>query len=387
MSEIGNVAEGNGGWVGTQDPRYQNVQCESCHGPGLPHIQNPGSVQPYAPIAVNAAGTSADTTNRLTTGCGECHSGAHHPFVEEWSRSGHGRVIASPSTQAACQGCHTGQAALLALGETSNYIEKTSSTPQPITCAVCHDPHANDNEGQLRYSISIPDEEQNLCMRCHHKRGTPDLTATNRGPHSPQGPLLLGEAGWWPPDMAIDPGTRIVSTHGTERNPRLCAGCHVNQYQARDKLTGQLTVNTVGHLFVARPCVDANGQPRSTQTCADTERTYRACTNSGCHGSENAARSAYNTALLRLDALNATLTALLAQVPAAEFSATDNRFTTAEGARFNSGLIAFRGTAAHNPFLAEALLIGSINQVRKDYGLSVVGVDLRQQLQAPPGLH
>ena len=102
---------------------------------------------------------------------------------------------------------------------------------------------------------------------------------------------------------------------------------------------------------------------------------------------ENAARSAYNTALLRLDALNATLVALLARIPASEFSTTDNRFTTAEGAKFNSGLIAFRGTAAHNPFLAEALLIGSINQVRKDYGLSVVGVDLRQQLQSPPGLH
>ena len=385
VTEIGNVAEGPGGYAATQDPRYHNVQCESCHGPGLTHIQNPGQSQPHAPIAVNAASTEADTANRLTYGCGECHSGAHHPFVEEWSRSGHGRVIASPSTRAECQGCHVGQAALLALGETSNYLEKTSSDPLPITCAVCHDPHANDNESQLRFSISIADEEQNLCMRCHHKRGAPDPTALSRGPHSPQGPLLLGEAGWWPPDMPIEPGTKIVGTHGSEANPRLCAGCHVYKYQAQDKLTGAMTVNTVGHLFLARPCVDASGQPQSTKVCADSERTYRSCTASGCHGNENAARSAFTAATLRLNQLNATLEGLLAQVPASEFSPTDNRYSTAEGSRFNSQLMDFAGSAAHNPFLMEALLIGSINQMREDYGLSVrAGVSLKQQLKEPP---
>lgn len=387
VTEIGNPAEGVAGYEGTKDPRYHDVQCESCHGPGLPHVENPGRTQPHAQVAVNAATTAADTANRLTSGCGECHSGAHHPFVEEWSRSGHGRVIASPSTQAACQGCHTGQAALLAMGETSNYVEKTSSTPLPITCAVCHDPHRKDFEGQLRYSISVPNEEQNLCMRCHHKRGAPDPTNLTRGPHSPQGPLLLGEAGWWPPNMPFDSTNRIIGTHGTQRNPRLCAGCHVYQYQARDKLTGSLTVSTVGHLFKARPCVDANGQPSAVQNCTDTQRTYRSCATSGCHGSEQAARSAFNTALLRLTTLNTTLKDLLARVPASEFSGTDNRYSTAEGSRFNSQLIDFQGTTAHNPFLAEALLIGSINQMRKDYNLPATLIDLRPQLKAPPGLH
>ncbi len=38
--------------------------------------------------------------------------------------------------------------------------------------------------------------------------------------------MLLGQAGWWPPGIEVDGD--IVATHGTERNPRLCATCHVN---------------------------------------------------------------------------------------------------------------------------------------------------------------
>ena len=388
VTEVGNPAEGPGGWEAVKDPRYHNVQCESCHGPGLQHITNPGRTQPHAMLAVNSANTAADTVNRLTSGCGECHSGAHHPFVEEWARSGHGRVVASPSTRPECQGCHTGQQALVAMGETSNYAEKAQTAPLPITCGVCHDPHGSTNSAQLRHSITVADEERNLCMRCHHKRGEPDPANLARGPHSPQGPLLLGEAGWWPPNMPIEPGSRIQGTHGSQANPRLCAGCHMAKYQARDKLTGALTVSTTGHLFQARPCVDAAGQPRSTKDCTDTQRTYRSCATGGCHGSETAARSAFTAAALRLDNLNTTLKALLARVPATEFNDKDNRYSTAEGSRFNSQLVDFRGTAAHNPFLAEALLIGSINQMRKDYNLPVSSpVSLELQLKAPPGLH
>jgi len=41
------------------------VQCESCHGPGLPHVQNPDASQPLASIL--AAQDAA-------AGCGECHA-------------------------------------------------------------------------------------------------------------------------------------------------------------------------------------------------------------------------------------------------------------------------------------------------------------------------
>ncbi len=77
VSENGNAVEDPAvGWVGTLDPRYQDVQCESCHGPGLAHVTNPDADQPLASIL---AGTD------LTSGCGECHQGSHHGFVDEWA--------------------------------------------------------------------------------------------------------------------------------------------------------------------------------------------------------------------------------------------------------------------------------------------------------------
>ncbi|HSL71402.1 MAG TPA: multiheme c-type cytochrome [Longimicrobiales bacterium] len=379
VNEMGNPDEtANAGYTATKVARYLDVQCESCHGPGRTHVENPGDTN--IPLASIAATVDANG------GCGECHTGFHHPFVEEWAQSGHGQVLAYPAGKSECQGCHTGQGALLAFNVRSDYIEKGSATHQPITCAVCHDPHNAEFAGQLRYSIDVPDEEQNLCMRCHHKRGEPDPTGPQRGAHSPEGPLLLGEAGWWPPNMPIEPGTRILGTHGSDANPRLCAGCHVQAFQARDEATGQLTVSTAGHLFEAIPCVDSQGQPIPGD-CGLTERTFRTCTASGCHGSQDAARSALTLVRARIAALAGQLDSQLDRVPAAEFDPDDNRYSTAEGARFNWSLADKNGSEVHNPFLLEALLIGSIAQVQEDYGIAPSGtVSLKQQLRPPPML-
>jgi predicted CXXCH cytochrome family protein len=380
VSSIGNDAAQEGGWPATGDARYHDVQCESCHGPGEPHVRNPDGGTAAAMLAKVNAGKDMNGT------CAECHSGFHHPFVDEWAVSGHGRVIAAPAGNPACQSCHEGKAALNAFGVLSEYEERGTAGAIAITCAVCHDPHRARHEGQLRYAISIPDEEQNLCMRCHHKRGGPEMQSPTRGPHSPEGPMLLGEAGWWPPDMPIEPGTRIVGTHGSVANPRLCAGCHVQAYQITDPQSGNATMITKGHMFEAIPCVDAQGRPTREDNCTLQQRSFRTCTQ-GCHGSEAAARSVMITVRLRIDDLNNELKRLLALVPASEFSATDNRYSTAEGARFNSQLADRPGSVVHNPFLLEALLRASITQLRRDYGVAVsADLDLRPLLTQPPAL-
>ncbi|HSJ24825.1 MAG TPA: cytochrome c3 family protein [Longimicrobiales bacterium] len=363
VSHRGNDGTGPAGWVATRHARFQDVQCEACHGPGETHARNPDGGTAAAMLARIDAGRDMPGT------CAECHNDFHHPFVDEWADSGHGSVIASPAGNPSCSGCHEGKAALNALGVLADYVERGESGHIAITCAVCHDPHRSVHEGQLRFSISVPDEQQNLCMRCHHKRGGPDFTAQNRGPHSPEGPMLLGEAGWWPPNMPTQPGERIVTTHGSEANPRMCAGCHMQQFEVTDRATGSVTMNTTGHLFEAIPCLDAQGEPFRGD-CGLSERTFRTCTASGCHGSENAARSAMTVVRLRLDNWNNQLKAQLAAVPASEFNPNDGRYSTAEGARFNSQLSDRSGSAAHNPFLMEALLIGSIQQVQRDYGIS-----------------
>jgi predicted CXXCH cytochrome family protein len=369
VTHRGNQLEGPGvGFEATREARLHDVQCESCHGPGLPHIRAPDApgMQPQAAVhvAIGANGT-----------CGECHSGVHHPFVEEWQDSRHARILPAVAGRVECRGCHEGKGALEQLGVRANYLERGSPQPLAITCAVCHDPHENAHEGQMRLSINVPSEQENLCMRCHQQRGRPDET-TLRAPHAPEGPLLLGDAGWWPPNMPIEPGTRIEVTHGSQANPRLCAGCHVNRFAVMDELTGQ-PMATAGHSFKAIPCLDEQGRPTAVRDCDIMQRTFVTCTEAGCHATETAARNAMVTARQRLNTLADILDAQLAQVPATEF-APGGRYTTAQGSRFNVQLARFRGTETHNPFLAEALLIGSIQQVQREYGIPPgAGVSLR----------
>jgi predicted CXXCH cytochrome family protein len=379
VNQLGNLTEEAGGYATTKDTRYHNVQCESCHGPGLAHVQNPGDDNvPLAPLAVGVD---------MSTGCGECHSGAHHPFVEEWSESGHGEALAYPAGRPECESCHSGEGALKAWGIRAEFAEK-EETAQPnqhlaITCAVCHDPHDATNEGQLRFAVDVPNEEENLCMKCHHKRGNPDMASQQRGPHSPEGPVLLGYGGWWPPNLQF-PGTGdtavIIASHGSNANPKLCAGCHINAYAAVDPLTGTEVFST-GHLFAAIPCIE-NGVPVPGD-CASSQRTYQTCTGAGCHGSENVARSLQQVAELRIDALADELGELIAAIPGTEFDANDGRYSTGEGAKFNYELAIMRGSVIHNPFLVEALLISTIRQVGVDYGLAASSsLSLKRELGA-----
>jgi predicted CXXCH cytochrome family protein len=401
VNQLGNVVDANAGYLAAKDARYQNVQCESCHGPGLEHVQNPSK----ATVPSVLAPFGASIENKI--GCAECHGGAHIPIAEEWTGSGHGTLEASSSVapRTACRECHTGEGALQTWGFNVNYAEKAtvigdSLRNLTITCAVCHDPHASNHERQLRFPIDALTEEENLCMKCHHKRGVPDLTSQNRGPHSEQGPILLGYGGWWPPNLE-QPAGKIVGTHGSERNPRLCAGCHLNRFTFTDPLTNQQFTGTP-HTFEAIPCVDGDGRPIVNGTCTDTQRTFRTCTGSSCHGSEDVARSLLGVAETRLKNLADDIDNLLLIVQpnwrtcranntcgaTSEFNANDGRYTTAEGAAFNYELVYSGGTkdaAVHNPFLLEALLTATIRQLRTDYNLTASSIDLASQLQPPPG--
>jgi doubled CXXCH domain len=220
----GNAAVGTAvGYTGVKSKVYTDVQCESCHGAGLTHIEGVGqgniTVRPLASVSMTGKGN-----------CGDCHSGSHTPFAEEWKDSQHGTIPSGThATNASCTGCHEGRGAMARFGVTANYKEKGDAAAyQAITCSVCHDPHGSANPAQLRFSISSPDPEQNLCMQCHLRRAVAD--ASSNSPHAPQGGVLLGFAGWRPPGFAYDTA-RIFGSHATDKNPRLCAGCHVTRFR------------------------------------------------------------------------------------------------------------------------------------------------------------
>lgn len=382
VNNLGNaVTDTAAGWRSTKDARYHDVQCESCHGPGLTHVTSPSITnRPLATLQVDTL---------LTTGCAACHHGTHQPFEDEWVLSAHARMPqwksgAHPQTRPECQGCHTGQGALAAWGVKTAYREAgfANGDTLPITCGVCHDPHDATNDKQLRYPINVADIQTNLCMKCHQRGPVLDASTLVRGPHSPEGPLLLGQAGWFPPNMTV-PGSldTIVATHGSQANPGLCATCHVNRFEVTDSVTHAFVLQVAGHTFQAIPCVDAQGIPTNESTCALTSRTFNACTGSGCHGSQEVARSAFQVAQTRTNQLAAQLQAQLNTVLAAspaETSATTGKWTTAQGSLFNLRLAERSGSFVHNPFLIEALLTASIQQMTADYG---VAADKRIPLQ------
>jgi len=360
------------GYEATGEPRYHDVQCESCHGPGLKHASSPTQFNvPLAPADVN-----------LTTGCGECHQG-HNAQTDEWLKSMH----AEPNPHAQdhgqpCVGCHTASGALEAFGVKTQFLEQDSvanGAHLQLTCVVCHDPHGSDNEYQLRYPMSSNTLEGNLCMRCHQREGTPDLTS-KYGPHSPEGPTLIGTAGWWP--QGTKPATPIVGTHGNvDANPGTCATCHMPSFKGTN---GQ---NYSGHTFEAAPCVDSLGLPLGTgSTCDDTQRDFDACATSGCHGSGDVARNLYEVATKRIGDLATEVNAMVAQVPADQFSTTDAVETVGEGAKFNAQLASMGGAAIHNPFLMEALLTASVKALEDTYGIQpVMNVSLAPQFKAASG--
>jgi predicted CXXCH cytochrome family protein len=397
VNNLGNaIADTAVGFRSSKDARYHDVQCESCHGPGLTHASSPtSSNRPLASIKADVGATN---------GCGECHSGVHSPFVEEWkltNSKGLSHAIVQSGTvgnaDPTCVGCHTAQGALAKFGATGNYVEKvpasgiTAANALPIVCATCHDPHGSPNDHQLRFSITEANVDDNLCAKCHQRRADPSQVTTRNSVHSPEGPTLFGLAGWFPPGMSTSDS--IIGSHGTpSRNPKLCATCHVSRFSATDKATGKFVIQNTGHRFIAAPCVDANGVPTVDQSCVVASKTFRSCASSSCHATEAVARTLYVTDSLRILNLVASANATINKVKAVNSTAcvlvAGKPFTSCLGAQFNVSLAQAPGGFVHNPFLLEQLLLASISAMQKDYGVTAAAsVSLTPQLILPPRGH
>lgn len=417
VNSRGNQPPAAVGYDAVKTSVYHDVQCESCHGPGFDHVQNPtlAANRPYPSIQVYPTGPVADTATVVNASCGACHQGAgpsrNHDYLKEWLSSRHGHLNPTPSPRAECQPCHEGKGALAAWGVNTVYKELGTSTLVPTTCPVCHDPHgtakdANGQpfEGQLRFPIDEPVLERNLCTHCHNRVPQPSPT-NSRGPHGAQGPVLFGTAGYFPPGSQYDT-TAILTTHGSAANPRLCAGCHVTTLTGVDAGGNQYAFS--GHTFHPIPCLQQKTptpivDSTYTNACAydEVSRSWGACTQSGCHGSEAVAvqrlnqmsteRDGYVNTLwvdvnhnTRLDAFptdSGYLPKILANAPTElVFDTTVDktnalRLTPAKGALFNAQLLGESlsghpdgSHGVHNPFLYRALLQSSIADLLANYG-------------------
>jgi hypothetical protein len=434
VNSRGNQAAASVGYDAVKDPAYYDVQCESCHGAGFDHVQNPTTVatRPIPSIMVfppeppnTPPPTAADTAAIVNSGCGGCHQGAgpsrNHNYLKEWKLSRHGILNDHAAPSVDCQPCHEAKGALAAWGVNTTYKELGTTTLLPQTCAVCHDPHGTARDpatnqpwpGQLRFPITSPVIEVNLCTRCHNRRG--EATPTNaRGPHAAQGPVLFGTAGYFPPGTIYD-SNAILTTHGSSANPRLCAGCHVNALTGVD--AGGNEVSYSGHSFHPLPCF-MPGSPgvvdtTFTNACPFDEpsRSWGACAASGCHSVPVAVQRFNDIRTEKegyLDVLWVDLdgdetldpypadTGYLAKIQAtypdslkfcnedptstsnlcltADDTANNRRLTSAKGALFNAQLLGDSlashpdgSHGVHNPFLYRALLQSSIADLEAGY--------------------
>ena len=421
VNELGNAATGPAGYNAVADSAYHDVQCESCHGPGYTHVLEPdlpGNV-PLAPMRVVNASDQ--------TGCAECHSGGHHPFVDEWEQSRHSHVLAAEAGRPECASCHEARAALAAWGQSANYLERDSTLPAnyfpPTTCGLCHDPHGTGYSAQLRFPIDVAAPEQNLCVKCHMRRIEP-TPASSRGaqPHAPQGAVYYGIGGYRNPTYFVYDTQHVATTHASDvRNPRQCAGCHVLAFSKLDTLTNQ-TVFSTGHTFRPMPCLNAQGQPIADNSCAypgepgfvlGVTRSLKSCAQAACHGdpgNEAVARDVFisgrNTLKMLVDVVWVDLdgdqtidaypvdTGYLAKVKAtapAEFTYTDATITPAEGAEFNARTVGEglygngdKSLGVHNPFLSRALIQANIQELLATYAFLPAPPLEVQRLMAEP---
>jgi hypothetical protein len=217
-----------------------NIQCESCHGPGGLHTSemNPEKIG----VSLNY-GT-----------CAQCHAeGPYHIYPVQWENSAHGNVTSPGFTspigpeETACVRCHSGVGFI-------DYVngvpeEERRTDYQPITCAVCHDPHSAENPYQLRVynTVTLPSGMEvadagpaATCMTCHNGRrdggAEGQVAAGVAGEsfstvhHGNNQAELMNMTGGYTWDATLP-----VSTHGNVVEGA-CIGCHMGPTPGMDDM-------------------------------------------------------------------------------------------------------------------------------------------------------
>jgi hypothetical protein len=265
--------------------RLAGVQCENCHGPAANHAANEMDLtaRPRVDIAAQV--------------CGGCHSGDKKPTFEEWNASAHAIVTEDMNPVSrinSCGRCHSGTARLAmvnGLSATTIANTLTNDANVPITCVVCHDPHAlhswtNVMSGvvitnQLRYPTASTNYfslstsatfsnryDINVCAQCHNDRGAAVGTTSRAPHHSPQYNLLMGTVGVLP-----GAGTNYINC-ATNAQPGAHAG-----------FPSSAKYSLSGTYYLTNQCVSCHMQPNPAPDLTHSHRfeldTYTTCLQ--CH--------------------------------------------------------------------------------------------------------
>ncbi len=261
-----------------------NVQCEHCHGPQNGAIGN-GFVASHTTTTDPSVG--GPRLSLAADVCGFCHGEPlRHSRFQQWQQSGHGQfdlaieeaVSSTTDTgsvlSTSCAGCHSAQGALIYFDRLQSGIPLRTlpaftippDSVQPVTCAVCHDPHdegttsGKPNTATVRISDNTPKLPGGfmaigvgrgaMCIVCHNSRnGTPSSTnepSKNIAPfksdsflHQDGDPVFGNLTGYAAPHIA-NQGDVLMGKNayfvgnGNLRSPHslivdTCANCHMEK--------------------------------------------------------------------------------------------------------------------------------------------------------------
>ena len=219
-------------------------QCETCHGPGGKHLDDPSvatSIRKFTKM-------SPRDTNAV---CLSCHTGAPHTA---WQGSAHDtrnlsctscHSMHTPKSETAhlkkatevelCGGCHTVQAAK---------IRRAAHMPLPegkMQCSSCHNPHGSTNVRLLRVGNWIND----ACISCH---------AEKRGPF-----LFEHAAGRESCISCHDPHGSTNDRLLVAKLPMLCQRCHIGTRHP-STIYDNLSIQNRSVRIVDRGCVNCHSQ-------------------------------------------------------------------------------------------------------------------------------
>lgn len=214
--------------------------CESCHGPGAEHADDPepDNIVSYG-VTAAAGGKAQDSL------CLQCHS--TNEEIELWEMGRHAKNDIS------CTNCHTMHAGYSPTTRTPETcytchlrvkIDGSMQARHPIRenkvgCSDCHNPHGSANKAEIR-----AESTNELCYSCHGDK---------RGPHL------------WEHPPAEENCLVCHEAHGSrhkgmlvQKVPTLCYRCHQNRHSPPYGAESGFTGSTPKSQFYARACLNCH---------------------------------------------------------------------------------------------------------------------------------
>ena len=216
--------------------------CESCHGPGSRHIEDPSddtTIKKFTKmrpreVSATCLGCHTQASHAMWDGsmhdsrnlsCTTCHS-VHNPVSE------HAQLKASREVEL-CAGCHRTEVLKM------NRVSHMPVTETAMTCSSCHNPHGSTNVRLLKTGNWINES----CVSCH---------AEKRGPF-----LFEHAAGRESCVTCHDPHGSSNEKMLVAKLPMLCQRCHIGSRHP-STIYDNAALQTNSNRLLGRGCVNCH---------------------------------------------------------------------------------------------------------------------------------